>query len=90
MNKKDLIKVVATETGFPMKDVQKTIDTFLKELSEEVNKEDVAIKDFGTFKTVIQKARIARNPATGELVEVPEKKVLKFKPSKNALSLKWL
>ncbi len=33
---------------------------------------------------------IARNPATGEPVEVPEKEVVKFKPSKNILNMKWL
>lgn len=90
MNKTDLIKKIADNMEFALKDVQKIIDVFLIELSENVNNEDVAIKDFGTFKTVIQKARIARNPGTGELVEVPEKKVLKFKPSKNALRMKWL
>lgn len=51
---------------------------------------DVSIKDFGTFKKIIQPARIARNPATGEPVEVPEKEVVKFKPSKNILNMKWL
>ena len=50
----------------------------------------VSIKDFGTFKKIIQPARIARNPATGEPVEVPEKEVVKFKPSKNILNMKWL
>lgn len=90
MNKSDLIKIVATQTGSDVKQVQKTIDCFFKELSESINKEEVSIKDFGTFRVVKQKARIARNPSTGEPVEVPEKNVLKFKASKNALSMKWL
>ena len=33
---------------------------------------------------------LSRNPATGEPVEVPEKEVVKFKPSKNILNMKWL
>ena len=55
-----------------------------------LREKDVSIKDFGTFKKIIQPARIARNPATGEPVEVPEKEVVKFKPSKNILNMKWL
>lgn len=61
-----------------------------KELSQNLREKDVSIKDFGTFKKIIQPARIARNPATGEPVEVPEKEVVKFKPSKNILNMKWL
>ena len=66
------------------------IDSFFKELSQNLREKDVSIKDFGTFKKIIQPARIARNPATGEPVEVPEKEVVKFKPSKNILNMKWL
>ena len=58
--------------------------------SQNLREKDVSIKDFGTFKKIIQPARIARNPATGEPVEVPEKEVVKFKPSKNILNMKWL
>ena len=75
MNKTDLIKMVAEKANKPTK---------------EVAEKDVSIKDFGTFKKIIQPARIARNPATGEPVEVPEKEVVKFKPSKNILNMKWL
>ena len=76
MNKTDLIKMVAEKANKPTKEVAEIIDSFFK--------------DFGTFKKIIQPARIARNPATGEPVEVPEKEVVKFKPSKNILNMKWL
>ena len=85
MNKTDLIKMVAEKANKPTKEVAEIIDSFFKELSQ-----NVSIKDFGTFKKIIQPARIARNPATGEPVEVPEKEVVKFKPSKNILNMKWL
>ena len=84
MNKTDLIKMVAEKANKPTK------DSFFKELSQNLREKDVSIKDFGTFKKIIQPARIARNPATGEPVEVPEKEVVKFKPSKNILNMKWL
>ena len=87
MNKTDLIKMVAEKANKPTKEVAEIIDSFFKELSQNLREKDVSIKDFGTFKKIIQPARIARNPAT---VEVPEKEVVKFKPSKNILNMKWL
>lgn len=47
-----------------------------------VSTDPVIIKGFGTFKTVTRKARTARNPKTGEAVQVPEKTVLAFKAAK--------
>ena len=75
MNKTDLIKMVAEKANKPTKEVAEIIDSFFKELSQNLREKD---------------ARIARNPATGEPVEVPEKEVVKFKPSKNILNMKWL
>lgn len=76
MNKTDLIKMVAEKANKPTKEVAEIIDSFFKELSQNLREKDVSIKDFGTFKKIIQPARIARNPATGEPVEVPERKLL--------------
>ena len=90
MNKTDLIKMVAEKANKPTKEVAEIIDSFFKELSQNLREKDVSIKDFGTFKKIIQPARIARNPATGEPVEVPEKEVVKFKPSKNILNMNWI
>lgn len=90
MNKTDLIKKVSQETGKTIQEATVVIDSFFKEMSESLRSEDVAIKDFGTFKKVVQPARIARNPITQEPINVPEKEVVKFKPSKNILNMKWL
>lgn len=90
MNKTDLIKKVSAETGKSIKEVTETIDCFLKELSEGLRNEDISLKDFGNFKKVVQKERTARNPTTREIITVPEKEVVKFKPSKNILNMKWL
>ena len=43
------------------------------------------LRGFGRFSTKIQKARIARNPATGVQVSIPQKRVLKWKCSKKLL-----
>jgi nucleoid DNA-binding protein len=41
----------------------------------------IEIRGFGTFKVKLRKARKARNPRTGEVVPVPDRKVPVFKPS---------
>lgn len=90
MNKTTLIKCVATQTGFTIKETSSVIDSFLIELSNSLQNENVSIKDFGTFRREIKKERTMRNPQTGEPLLVPEKEVVKFKASKNVLKLKWL
>ena len=44
--------------------------------------ENVVIRGFGTFKRTTRSARTARNPMTGDPIQVPEKSVLLFKASK--------
>ena len=44
--------------------------------------EGVELRNFGTFRTNVQKASIRRNPKTGEKVNVPKKKTIKWKMSK--------
>lgn len=41
----------------------------------------ITLAGFGTFSTKITKARLARNPKTGALVQVPSKSTVRFKPS---------
>jgi nucleoid DNA-binding protein len=91
MNKTDLIKAVATETGISRKEATKVFDSIFVHISEELKQgNDVALKDFGTWRVVWQRERVARNPKTGEVIEIPKKEVVKFKPSKNIRNLKWL
>lgn len=47
--------------------------------------EDVDLYNFGSFKVVDRPARVGKNPRTGEAVQIPAKKVIKFKASKNIL-----
>lgn len=90
MNKSELIKKTAKETKCSEKQVGEIIDAFFKELSQTLREDDVQIKDFGVFHKVVRPERMARNPATGEDVLVPKKEIVKFKPYKNILNMKWL
>lgn len=82
MTKQDLIKKIASESGMQQQQVTPIIDAFTEAIKDCYKKgERVEIKSFGVFVTKVRKARKARNMQTGELIDVPEKKVLVFKPS---------
>ena len=61
--------------NFQKKDLEKFIDIILSEIKRTLSRnERVELRGFGVFSTNIQKARISRNPKTGEKVHTPEKK----------------
>ena len=70
--------------NFLKKDLEKLIDVVLKEIKQTLKRgERVELRGFGVFSTNTQKARISRNPKTGEKVHTPEKKTIHFKMSKD-------
>ena len=70
--------------NFLKKDLEKFSNIILKEIKETLKRrERVELRGFGVFYTNIQKARISRNPKTGEKVNTPEKKTINFKMSKD-------
>ena len=82
--KSDLLKNLKNSyVNFYSKDLEKVINIFFKEIKEALYKgERCEIRGFGSFSTHVQKARISRNPKTGEKVETPQKKIIRFKMSK--------
>ena len=70
--------------NFLKKDLEKFSKIILKEIKETLKRgERVELRGFGVFYTNIQKARISRNPKTGEKVNTPEKKTIHFKMAKD-------
>tara|TARA_Y100001935_G_scaffold74624_1_gene62229 strand:- start:366 stop:659 length:294 start_codon:yes stop_codon:yes gene_type:complete len=70
--------------NFLKKDLEKFTDIILNEIKRSLKKGDrCELRGFGVFETHIQKARISRNPKTGEKVNTPEKKTIHFKMSKD-------
>ena len=70
--------------NFLKKDLEKISDIILKEIKETLKRgERVELRGFGVFYTNIQKARLSRNPRTGQKVNTPEKKTINFKMSKD-------
>ena len=69
--------------NFLKKDLSKLIVITLSKIENALKKnERVELRDIFTLETKIQKARISRNPKTGEKVEVSKKKTVHFKMSK--------
>ena len=69
--------------NFLKKDLEKFLDIFLKEIKQALYKgERVELRGFGVWSTHTQKARISRNPKTGEKVNTPKKKTIHFKMAK--------
>ncbi len=75
-----------TQKNFPnllKKDLTKFLDIILFEITKALsNKERVELRDLMTLETKIQKKRISLNPKTLEKIEVPEKRSIIFKSSK--------
>ena len=70
--------------NFLKKDLEKFVDIILKEIKRSLKRGDrVELRGFGVFSTNTQKARISRNPKTGEKVHSPEKKTIHFKMAKD-------
>ena len=83
--KSKLLKQLSTDyPNFLKKDLEKFSNIILNEIKNALQKGDrVELRGFGIFYTNIQKARISRNPKTGEKVNTPEKKTIHFKMSKD-------
>ena len=70
--------------NFLKKDLDKFTDIILKEIKRTLRRgERVELRGFGIFSTNKQKARISRNPKTGEKISTPEKKTIHFKMAKD-------
>ena len=70
--------------NFLKKDLEKFTNIILKEIKITLKRgERVELRGFGIFSTNTQKARISRNPKTGEKVHTPQKKTINFKMAKD-------
>ena len=82
MNKGELIEAVAKVTS-TKKNAAAAVDCVLGTITKALKKkQDVMLVGFGTFTTSRRKARIGRNPLTGEKIRIKAKRVPVFKPGK--------
>ncbi len=83
MVKADLINLVSQELNISKQQAETAVNLFFKAIKDALlNKEEIELRGFGSFRFKERRSRVGRNPRTGEKVQVPDKKVLYFKASK--------
>jgi DNA-binding protein HU-beta len=83
MNKSELIDRIAEEAELSKADAQRALEATLNTITDEVKKGNkVSLTGFGNFEQRERSARTARNPQTGEEMQVPASKAPAFKAGK--------
>ncbi|MBX3382095.1 MAG: integration host factor subunit beta [Phycisphaeraceae bacterium] len=81
--KKEVIERLSQRTGLKRQDVRLFVQEFLEQLVLELKKgKRIEFRDFGIFEVRLRKGRQAQNPKTLVKVEVPTRRVVKFKPGR--------
>lgn len=83
MTKADLVEEVARRSDLSRKEAEEVVTTVLGCLVESISSgEKIEVRGFGSFRLRGRGPRKGRNPKTGELVDVPAKRVAYFRPGK--------
>lgn len=81
MNKKEFIDKLSDKADISRPLAEKSYEAMLDVMREEIATGQLKITDFGTFEVVKRKAHKGTNPKTGEVIEIPETKIINFKAS---------
>ncbi len=80
MTKQDLVEELADVVS-SKREANDALNTVLDSIQDALKKgDDVTLTGFGTFSVVKRKARTGRNPQTGEEIQIPARKAVRFKP----------
>lgn len=83
MNKAKLVENMAKITKMPKSACKECLEAFITAVGTALKQgKPVVLTGFGTFSVMRRKARVGVNPATGKKMQIPSKKVPKFKPGK--------
>ena len=83
MTRTDLIEAIAQETGAEKQQAKSFLEGFTRIVEREMKNEgEVPLAGLGKFKVMKRKARVGRNPATGEAIQIAAKTVVKFTVAK--------
>ncbi|OGQ34779.1 MAG: integration host factor subunit alpha [Deltaproteobacteria bacterium RIFCSPHIGHO2_12_FULL_43_9] len=82
MTKAEIIELVYEKVGFSKKDSADLVELVFDTIKETLERgEKIKISGFGNFVVRNKKARVGRNPQTGEAIEISARRVLTFRPS---------
>lgn len=83
MNKRDLIAQIAQDTGVTKNSAGAALDSLLEIITNALKKGDaITFVGFGTFRTTQRRARVAKNPRTGDAIKIPKRRVVRFTAGK--------
>ena len=83
MMKAELVATIANEVEIAKSQAEKGVDGFVSAVSAALSGGDkITLVGFGTFSVVARSQREGRNPGTGEKIQIPASKVVKFKAGK--------
>ena len=81
MTKRDIVLKISEKTGIKQVEVKEVVQQVFDAIFEALKAgKKIEIRNFGVFKVKKRKSRIGRNPKTGEVVPVPERNTVVFKP----------
>lgn len=82
VTKADIIEAIYEKIGYSKKEASDLVELIFETLKETLAKGDkIKISGFGNFVVRDKRARVGRNPQTGESIEISARRVLTFKPS---------
>ncbi len=83
MNKKELVNAIAQSADLSKADASRALESVMQEVTKTLSKGDkVSLVGFGTFSVSNRAARTGRNPQNGETIQIPARKLAKFKAGK--------
>jgi nucleoid DNA-binding protein len=86
MTKRDIVKKIAETTDAPLLSVNKAVQMLFDGITDIlVDERNIELRNFGIFKVKQRKSRKARNPRTGEAVNVPTRSTVDVKAGKELL-----
>lgn len=85
VTKRDLVLRISDKIGLSQRDVLKTIEGVISEVTDSLSKGDeVVLRNFGTFQTGINKPKVGRNPKNPDVdITIPARRVVRFRVGKN-------
>ena len=84
MLKKELVNEVSNDLSLHKREVSIALDTMLKTMEDALKEERrIELRGFGSFAVRKRKARCTKNPKTGKIMNIPERKTIHFTMSKS-------
>jgi integration host factor subunit alpha len=82
MTKADIIEAVYEQIGFSKKEAAEVVELVFETMKDTLSDgQKIKISGFGNFVVRSKRARVGRNPQTGNVITISERQVLTFKPS---------